>query len=68
MMFFGKRPDPRLRILELMQREQLLPLAPDADFEAAKQRCLACNSKKLCDEGSMPRSLFCPNAHYLRTL
>jgi hypothetical protein len=69
MSLFAKKPDGRVRLLELMQRENaILPSAKSADFEAAKQRCLECRSKKLCDEGSVRHSLFCPNTHYLQTL
>ncbi len=69
MRLFEKKPDNRLRLLGVMQRERIpLPQPSNADFEAAKQRCLACNSKKLCDEGAMRLALFCPNSHYLKSV
>lgn len=69
MKLFAHKPDARVRLLEIMQREgYILPSAASADFEAAQRRCLECRSKTLCDEGSVRRALFCPNTHYLQTL
>jgi hypothetical protein len=41
-----------------------------ANLEEAKQRCIDCNAKALCDEALASRSAqalsrFCPNTHYL---
>lgn len=72
-MMFWHKPDHRLRLLEVMQRERVfLPerLSAQAarDLEAAKQRCLGCNAKKLCDESTARLALFCPNTHYFQQL
>jgi hypothetical protein len=65
MLFAKKPPDHRLRVLEVIERERWsVPEGPD--LEAAKQRCLACTVKQLCDKGELPLSLFCPNIHYLK--
>lgn len=52
---------------------QSLPLNPAQarDAAAAKQRCVQCPNKGLCDEalesGDANRlSLFCPNSHYIQ--
>ena len=77
-MFFRKKPDDRLRLIELMRlREAYLPEPPTAeaarDLEDAKKRCLACNAKKLCDEALAAGNknafgLFCPNCHFIQRI
>lgn len=49
------------------------PLTPEQarHLEAAKERCLACHAKGLCDEmleagAADAFSLFCPNCHYVQ--
>jgi hypothetical protein len=77
-MLFQKKPDERLRLVEVMRlRKACLPdpLTPYAAhyFEEAKRRCLACKVKPLCDEAlaagdAKGFSLFCPNTHYIAKL
>jgi hypothetical protein len=50
-----------------------LPLNPAQarDAAAAKQRCVQCPNKRLCDEAlsfsdANSLSLFCPNSHYIQ--
>jgi hypothetical protein len=75
MPFWTKKPDDRLRLEEMMRlRKAYLPepLTPEQarHLEDAKERCLACNAKALCDELLKAKaadgfSLFCPNCHYV---
>lgn len=76
MAFWKKKPDDRLRLEEMMRlRKAYLtePLTPEQAryLEEAKERCLACNAKGLCDEAlkkgdAESFSLFCPNCHYVQ--
>jgi len=75
-MFFRKPSDHSLvrldRVMRLRGAFLPDPLPPTAarHAEDARQRCLACRLKKLCDETLAagkpePFSLFCPNTHYI---
>jgi hypothetical protein len=73
---FGKKPAPRLRILDAMalRRAYLhepLGAGEAREFEAAKRRCLACHRTALCDEAlgsgdAAGFSRFCPNCGFLQ--
>ena len=54
----------------LVRRGAALPASPDADTQAALERCKRCHYKKLCDEFLAARvsnglRAFCPNTHYI---
>lgn len=77
-MAFRRKPDTRVRLVEVMPlRGAYLPDPLNAEqareFEEAKRRCLACRVKKLCDEAlekadANAFALFCPNSHYMQYL
>ena len=78
MIFFKKKPDNRLRLLEVLRlRKAYLRESPAPEetryFEEAKRRCLACNFKGVCDEALAAGNgaafgTFCPNIHYIQQL